>query len=64
MMKNAFYFAINALFVAKIFNLLSSLFGRVEKRLDEKNKVDFKINDVTTWETNNRNTHIYQYLKK
>ena len=26
--------------------------------------VNFKIYDVTYWETNNYNTHIAQYLKK
>ena len=32
--------------------------------LDYKDKVNFKIYDVTTWETNNCNTHIVQYLRK
>ena len=36
MMKNAFYFALKALFVLKIFKFLSWLFGHVEKRLDQK----------------------------
>ena len=35
-----------------------------KKRLDWKDKVNFKIHDVTTWLTNNCNTHIVQYLKK
>ena len=43
---------------------MSWLFGHVEKRLDSKYKVDFKIYDTTTWKTNNDNTHIAQYLKK
>ena len=34
MMKNAFYFSLKALFVIKIFKLLSWLFGHVEKRPD------------------------------
>ena len=34
------------------------------KRLDWKDKVNFKIHDVTTWFTNNCNTHIGQYLIK
>ena len=34
MMKNAFYFTLKALFVLKIFNFLSGLFGHVEKQLD------------------------------
>ena len=34
MMKNTFYFTLKALFVLKIFKVLSWLFGHVEKRLD------------------------------
>ena len=60
-MKNAFYFTFKAL---KMFEFLSRLFGNVEKRLEKKNKVNFKFYDVTTWLTNNFNTHITQYLKK
>ena len=64
MMKNAFYFTLKVLFVLKIFKFLSWLFGQVGKRLDLKNKVNFKNYDITTWETNDCNTHIIQYLKK
>ena len=64
-MKYAFYFTLKAVFVLKIFKLLSWLFGQIEeKRLDKKDRVNFKIYDVTTWEINNCNTHIAQYLKK
>ena len=35
-----------------------------KKRLDEKDEVNIKIYDVTTWLTNNCNTHIAQYFKK
>ena len=35
-----------------------------KRRLDYKNKNKFKIYGVTTWETNNCNTHIVQYLEK
>ena len=42
---------------------MSSIFGHVKKRLDKNDKVNFKIYDVKTWETNNCNTHIAQYLK-
>ena len=38
-------------------------FGHVEKRFDEKVKVNFKIYDVTTYFTNNCNMHIDRYLK-
>ena len=34
------------------------------KALLKKDKVNFKIYDVTTWLTNNFNTHIDQYFKK
>ena len=64
MMKNPFYFTLKTLFVLKIFISLSWLFGHVEKWLDCKDKVNFKIYDVTTWKTNNCNTRITQYLNK
>ena len=49
MMKNAFYFILKALFVLEYFKYLSSLFGYVEKRLDQKDKIKFLIYEVTTW---------------
>ena len=58
MMKNAFYFTSKALFVLKIFNFLSCLFGHAARRLDKKDKVNFKFYDVTAWLINNWNTHI------
>ena len=64
MMKNAFYFTLKARLVLKIFKFLSWIFGHVEKRLDWRDKVNFKIYDVTTWLTNTFNTNIDQYLKK
>ena len=64
MIKIAFYFILNALFVLKIFKFLSRLFAYLEKWLGEKDKVNFKIHDLTTWLTNNCNTHIAQYLMK
>ena len=51
MMKNAFYFTLKSLFVLKIFKFLSWLFGHVEKLVDYKYKINFKVYDVTTWET-------------
>ena len=63
MMKNVFYFSLKALFVLKIFKFLSCLFGHVEKRLDWKDEVKFKIYDVTAWETSNRDANIEQYFK-
>ena len=35
-----------------------------EKPLDQKDKVNCKIHDVTIWLTNNFNTYFAQYLKK
>ena len=44
MMENAFYFTLKFLFVLKIFKLLSSLFGHVEKtaRLERRQNLDNK----------------------
>ena len=42
-MKNAFYFTLKGLFVLKIFKFLSSFFGHVEKQLNKKGKINFKI---------------------
>ena len=36
----------------------------LKKRLDQKDKINFKIHDVTAWLTNNYNTHIAQYITK
>ena len=44
-MENAFCLTLKTHFVLKIF----SLFGHVEKCLDKKDKVNFKICDVSTW---------------
>ena len=59
-----FYFTTKALFVLKLIKFQSRLFGQVVKRADQKDKVDFKFYDATTWLTNSCNTHIVQYLKK
>ena len=55
MMKNAFYFMLEAYFVPKVFKILSFLFGHVGKRLDEKAMFNFKVYDVTDWIINNYN---------
>ena len=64
MMKYAFYFTSKAVLVLKIFKFLSRLIGHIAKRLYKKDKINFKFYDVTTWLTNNRNTHISQYFEK
>ena len=64
MMKNVFYFTLKPLFVLKIFNFMSLLFGHVEKTAWLEDKVNFKIYDATTWLMDSYNTYIVQYLKK
>ena len=61
-MKNAFYVTLKALFI--LLNFCPYFFGYVEKRLDKKAKVNFKIYSVKSWETNNSNPHVAQYLNK
>ena len=63
MMKNAFYFMLKTLFVLEIFTFFPCVFDYVEKRVDDKAMVNFKLYDVTAWTTNNYNTHT-QYPTK
>ena len=63
-MKNAFCFMLKVLLIFEILTFTSWLFGFVEKRLDKKAMVNFKVDDVTDWTTNDHNTHIAQYFKK
>ena len=63
MMKNAFYFILNDLFVVRIFKLLSLIFSHVEKQLHWKDKVRLKFFDITTWDTDNCSTQISQKVK-
>ena len=63
-MKNAFYFILKALFVLKILNFCPDFFVHLGKQLDKEVQDNFKIYDVTTWETNNYNTYIAQYLQE
>ena len=56
-MQNAIYFTLKALFVIKIFKNFPLLFVHVEKRLNLKAKVSYKIYDVTNWIISNYNTH-------
>ena len=53
MMKNA-YFILKTLFVLKIF-ICDAFLVMLKKRLDQKDKFNFKTHDVTTWLTNNYN---------
>ena len=52
------YFILKTLFVLEIFKFLFELFGHVEKAAYYKDRVNFKVHDITTWLTNNCNTHI------
>ena len=63
-MKNVFCFSLKPFFVLKIFIFLSWLSGHEEKQTDEKYMVNFKIYDITNWETHKCNTRIIQCLKK
>ena len=54
---------LKAFFFLEIFTFFSRRFGYVEKLLDKKHMVNFKIYDVADWTINNSNTHITQYLK-
>ena len=47
MMKNPIHFLLKALFVLKTFTFLYRIFDYVEKQLDKKAMVNFKISDVT-----------------
>ena len=64
MMTNASYFTLKAPLVLKMFKFLSWIFCHIKKRLDKKDRVHFKIYDVTAWLTNNCDTHIAEYLEK
>ena len=63
-MKNTFGFTSKGLFVLKIFKFLSWLFGHLAKRLDKKDKVNFKFYDVTAWLINNCNIHIFPNISR
>ena len=62
--EKCFLFYLKNSFVLKIFKFFPWLFGQVKKRLDQKDKLDIKIYDVTIWLINNDNIHIAQYLSK
>ena len=48
----------NSVFVVPIFRFCTDFFGHVEKKLDKKASVNFKLYGFTYRETNNYNTHI------
>ena len=57
-MKNVSYFILKAIFVLEIFKFVSWLFSYVEKRLDVKAEVYFKIHDAIERTANTYNTYI------
>ena len=64
MVKNGFYFILKLFLILKYSNFCPKFFGLVQKRLDKKAKVNFKIYVIIKWEINNYNTRIARYLKK
>ena len=61
MMKIAFCFILKALSYSRCLSFCDDVLVIQEKWLDQKDKVNWKKQDVTTWLANNCNTHIYQY---
>ena len=62
MTKNAF-FHLKSFFCSQGIKVFALTFFHVSTRLDLKDKVSFKLYDVTAWLTNNCNTYIAQYLE-
>ena len=62
MMKNAFYFILKPFSWSRYLNFYLDFLVMQKKRFYHKCKVDFKLYDVTTWWTNNYNTHFAKYL--
>ena len=54
---------LKALFILDIFKFLSKLFCFVEKQLDKKAMVNFKIYNVKDWRRTNYNIYTTQHLK-
>ena len=61
--KSTFQFNIKTRFLLDVTQFLMRILGHVEKRLNNKAKVNLKMYEVTNWIINNF-THIVQYLKK
>ena len=61
MMKNAFNFILKALFVLKIFKILSWFFGHEEITAWLENKINFEIDDIKAWLANNYN-HVLLHI--
>ena len=61
--KKAFYSILKALFFLEMFTFLSSIFSYIEKPLDKKAKIIFKIHDVTYLTTINYK-HIWPNISR
>ena len=55
---------LKAVAVLEIYTFSSWIYGYVEKQLDKKTKVNFKIYDVTEWTRIDYNKHIAHYIEK
>ena len=64
MMKNAFDFALEALFILEIFIFILTFRSCTKMAWYEIKCQNFKTYDVTKWITNNYNKHIARYLGK
>ena len=61
--KYFLFHVLKTLLVLEIFTFWSWLFGYIEKRLNNKTMVNFKIY-VSDWTSNSYNAHIAKYPKK
>ena len=59
-----FLFHLKSFFGTQIIYIFFLTFSHVGKRFNQKDEVNFKTYDVTTWESSNCNRHIAQCLKK
>ena len=66
MMKFFFLFYVKGSFRFSDINFFYSFghVGHLGKWLNKKAKINFKVNDVTDWMTNDYNIHIVQCLEK
>ena len=51
-------------FLLRYLDFCPDFFSQVGKRLDKKANVNFRIDDVINWYTNNYDTHIAKFFKK
>ena len=61
--KKIFYFRLKRSFSSYNICFCSYLSGHIRNWLDKKDKVNFKIDDLIYWETDNYNTHTAQHSR-